>query len=107
MHVPLSRPRRDPRPAGRRRGQCDAGHDERRAAPARLNAKANQRRNWISSARPPTVGHVDAIERRRIDEALVRCAGNQTCATGILGISRRTLVGRLSAYGMPRLRRKG
>ncbi|MDI1484055.1 sigma 54-interacting transcriptional regulator [Polyangium sp. y55x31] len=50
---------------------------------------------------------LSAIERRRIDEALVRCGGNQTRAAEMLGISRRTLVGRLSAYGMPRPRRKG
>ncbi len=47
------------------------------------------------------------IERRRIDEALSQCGGNQTRAAEVLGISRRTLVGRLSEYGMPRPRKKG
>jgi DNA-binding NtrC family response regulator len=47
------------------------------------------------------------IERRRIDEALIAAGGNQTRAAEILGISRRTLVGRLSEYGMPRPRKKG
>jgi len=47
------------------------------------------------------------IERRRIDEALLAAGGNQTRAADILGISRRTLVGRLSEYGMPRPRKKG
>ena len=47
------------------------------------------------------------IERRRIDEALLAAGGNQTRAAEMLGISRRTLVGRLSEYGMPRPRKKG
>jgi DNA-binding NtrC family response regulator len=46
------------------------------------------------------------IERRRIAEVLERCAGNQTQAAKLLGISRRTLVNRLEVYGMPRPRKK-
>ena len=41
-------------------------------------------------------------ERLRIVDALSRCAGNQTKAAALLGISRRTLVSRLNDYGLPR-----
>jgi transcriptional regulator with GAF, ATPase, and Fis domain len=51
----------------------------------------------------------DAIpdeERRRIIEALERAAGNQTRAAKLLGISRRTLLNRLDALGLPRPRKR-
>jgi transcriptional regulator with PAS, ATPase and Fis domain len=44
-------------------------------------------------------------ERQRILRALESCAGNQTRAAKILGISRRTLVSRLAAFNLPRPRR--
>ncbi|WP_437897830.1 sigma 54-interacting transcriptional regulator [Sorangium sp. So ce124] len=50
-------------------------------------------------------GELDAIERRRIVDALEQCAGNQTQAAALLGMPRRTFVARLSAYGIPRPRK--
>ena len=49
---------------------------------------------------------IDEIERRRILEALDRTGGNQTAAALELGISRRTLVNRLEAFGLPRPRKR-
>ena len=46
------------------------------------------------------------MERQRIIDALARCAGNQTEAAQALGISRRTLVKRLSAFNIPRPRKR-
>ena len=51
-------------------------------------------------------GELSAIERRRILEALERCAGNQTRAAALLGIGRRTLLKRLDEYQLSRPRRR-
>ena len=48
---------------------------------------------------------VEAVERRRILEALEQAGGNQTRAAELLGISRRTLINRLDAYDLPRPRK--
>ena len=48
---------------------------------------------------------VEEVERERILEALRLCAGNQTKAAQMLGISRRTLLNRLDQYGLPRPRK--
>jgi transcriptional regulator with GAF, ATPase, and Fis domain len=48
----------------------------------------------------------DAAERRRILEALEKCAWNQTAAAKMLGIARQTLVTRMELYNMPRPRKK-
>jgi len=54
---------------------------------------------------PPSWGPGGSeAERQAILEALEQCAGNQTKAASLLGISRGKLVARLSLYGVPRPR---
>jgi DNA-binding NtrC family response regulator len=55
-----------------------------------------------SSASPPLED-----ERERILRALERCAGNQTHAARLLGVSRRTLISRIERYNLPRPRKRG
>jgi pSer/pThr/pTyr-binding forkhead associated (FHA) protein len=69
----------------------------RRAADA-----AESRRT--TTADPPE-SMKEESERRRIARILAECGGNQTKAAKLLGISRRTLVTRLGAYGLPRPRK--
>jgi transcriptional regulator with PAS, ATPase and Fis domain len=66
-----------------------------------------------TAAMPPLVtlggdglqGEIKSLERQRIVEALERCAGNQSKAADLLGISRRTLVSRMSEFDLPRPRK--
>ena len=48
---------------------------------------------------------IGALERQRILDTLERCAGNQTQAARLLGISRGTLLSRLTAYDIARPRK--
>jgi len=57
------------------------------------------------SSRSAMVGAADD-EKQRIIDALDRCGGNQKEAAKVLGISRRTLVYRLDAFGLPRPRKR-
>ena len=45
-------------------------------------------------------------ERDRVIQALDACAGNQTRAAKLLGVSRRTLVKRLDEYNLPRPKKR-
>jgi DNA-binding NtrC family response regulator len=49
---------------------------------------------------------IAALERQRIVAALEACAGNQTHAAAMLGMSRRTFVARLGEYQIPRPRKR-
>jgi DNA-binding NtrC family response regulator len=46
-----------------------------------------------------------AGDREAIIAALARCAGNQSLASRALGISRKTLIRRMIAFGLPRPRK--
>jgi two-component system response regulator AtoC len=48
---------------------------------------------------------LETLEKERITQALASVDGNQTKAAALLGISRRALINRLEAYGMPRPRK--
>jgi len=60
------------------------------------------REDILSRAR----NELQGVERQRIVDALEQSGGNQTRAAEALGISRRTLVYRLSELGMPRPRKR-
>ena len=45
---------------------------------------------------------IEALARRRIEDALARTQGNQTHAALLLGMPRRTLVARIREYGIER-----
>ena len=70
-------------------------------APRRAADRTARAAGAVSAPAVPTVDD----ERARIVAALDACAGNQTRAAVMLGISRRTLVYRLSLYGLARPRK--
>ncbi len=61
---------------------------------------------FADSSPPSHPTHPVDDERARILAALEQCAGNQTKAAAVLGISRRTLIHRLELYGLPRPRKR-
>jgi transcriptional regulator of acetoin/glycerol metabolism len=50
-------------------------------------------------------GSAGPDRREHVVSALAQCAGNQTQAARVLGISRRTLVKRLDEFALPRPRK--
>jgi len=72
------------------------------SAPAFAPASTPTPAPTLASASDPTPIADD--ERTRIVRALEQCAGSQTAAARLLGISRGTLIARIHAYGLPRPR---
>jgi two-component system response regulator AtoC len=73
-------------------------------APEPTPASASAPDPAANAARPLSAA-IDALEKQRILDALERCAGNQSRAAKMLGISRGTLLSRLDAFGIPRPRK--
>lgn len=73
---------------------------------SRPPTRAEDGPSLTSDAAPSLASELAEIERARVLDALRQCAGNQTRAAKMLGITRRVLVRRLERYGVPRPRRK-
>ena len=56
----------------------------------------------LPEVEPSIADHDGHSDRERIMNALVACAGNQTRAAELMGMSRRTFVNRLDQFGIPR-----
>jgi DNA-binding NtrC family response regulator len=74
---------------------------------ARIHVNGTSPSQRLKAASSPKELRIDMrdFERQRILEALATCAGNQTAAAKMLGVSRRMLVNRLNLYGIPRPRK--
>jgi DNA-binding NtrC family response regulator len=79
---------------------CEGATIDLRDLPTERMAPETRR----SSSQPPAQGSTPG-ERDRIVQALRDCAGNQSRAAKLLGISRRTLVNRLDEFAIERPRR--
>jgi two-component system response regulator AtoC len=86
---------------------CDGSELTLAHLPAKLTSPpAPQGASDQLDPRTRLLQEIEAFDRERIVDALARCAGNQTQAAELLGISRRTLVTRLGLYELPRPRRR-
>jgi DNA-binding NtrC family response regulator len=57
----------------------------------------------IAAGKRATPAHgIDSGERQRLVQAIEACAGNQTRAAKVLGVSRQTLINRLVKWNLPR-----
>jgi DNA-binding NtrC family response regulator len=78
-----------------------------RPAPSRPRLAATPPQGSAPAVPPaPAPADPKEAERQRIAAALEHCGGNQGRAAELLGISRRTLVTRLSEFGLPRPRKR-
>ncbi len=119
-HLPAERMRAQPAtsyPAG---AGYDLGAPVARPVASPASSEPPRRVSRVSTpapkrpeAAPPMKGtlpqnikrEIEALEKQRIIDALTECAGNQTHAARLLGISRATLVSRLDVYGIKRPRK--
>lgn len=83
---------------------CDGQHIEVTHLPASLRSPSVG--GPFADPRDPLLRRLEDLERARIRAALEQCGGNQTQAATKLGISRRTLVSRLSQFEFPRPRKR-
>ena len=82
-------------------GRRDPGRAPARGPPAAL--PAHRQRGGGGAGRAPAAG--ERLDRARVLAALAACGGNQSRAARQLGVSRKTLVARLDAYGVTRPRK--
>lgn len=59
----------------------------------------------LATPAPVVVSNEESVERQRIVDALEQCAGNQTRAAKLLGVSRATLVNKLAIHRIQRPRK--
>jgi DNA-binding NtrC family response regulator len=84
---------------------ADDGRITAACLPDKLRARAAP--SAPAAGEPPSLlAEIAELEKKRIVEALDRCAGNQTRAAEALGITRRQLLLRIEALDLPRPRKK-
>jgi DNA-binding NtrC family response regulator len=83
---------------------CEGQQIEPAHLPPEIGSEPQTAKDASPSA-PSLRNEMEALERRRIVDALNQCGGNQTRAAELLGMPRRTLTDKLTQYGIPRPRR--
>jgi DNA-binding NtrC family response regulator len=74
------------------------------SATAVNNAAPTQPASAASTQAPPPIDaeplSMDALEKKAIIDALERCGDNRTKAAELLGLSRKTILNKIKAYGL-------